>query len=166
MKKISVLIIMAAIIAAGCNQKVETESVDLNAVNDTITQLADKYFNAWNAGDIDLLIELVADDGLFFGSDPSEILDKKSLKDMYTELFSDTTTDLSYDIDLRKTKLAADGKSAFVVEYFTMDHWSPMIPLRQTSHMVKSNNTWKIDFIAWGLIAKNQDIEKLNKALE
>ena len=166
MKKICFLTIFAVMITAGCNPKVKTESVDLNAVNDTITQLADKYMNAWNARDIDVLTALVADDGLFCGSDPSELLDKTSLINMWTQAFSDTTTDYSYDINIRKIKLTADGKSAIVMEHITVGGWSPMMQIRQTYQIVKTSNNWEIEFHSWGFIAKNEDVEKLNKTLE
>ena len=166
MKNIYFFLIIAVIITAGCNQNVKTESVDLSVLNETIIQLDDKYMNAWNTKDVDVLTELIADDGMFFGTDPSEIMDKTALIDMYTELFSDTTANYSYVIDIRKIKLAADGKSAIIVDYIDLYDWSPLIPLRHTSQFVKIDNNWKIDFIAWGLIAKNEDIDKLNKALE
>lgn len=166
MKKISSILIIAVMIIAGCNQQVQTEPVDMDAVKDAVTQIADRYLDAWNSRDLDVLSDMVTDDGIFFGTDPSELMDKTSLLDMYTQLFSDTTVDYSYDIDSRKIKVAVGGRSAIVVEYFSIDDWSPKIPLRQTSHVVETNNTWKIDFIAWGFIAKNEDVGKLNKALE
>lgn len=166
MKTICFIAILAVMITAGCTTRVQTEPVDMNAVNDTITQLLDKYLNAWNEKDIEGLTALVSEDGQFFGSDPSELMDKESLVLMYTELFSDTLTDYSYDIDLRKIMIAPDGKLAIVVEYFTLGDWSPMMPLRQISQIVKTGDHWAIDFIAWGFIVKNEDVGKLNKALE
>ena len=166
MKNIYFFLIIAVVITAGCNQKIKTDSVDLSVMKDTIIQLDDKYMNAWNTKDIDVLDELIADDGMFFGTNPSELMDKTALIDMYTQLFSDTTANYSYDINIRKIKLAADGKSAIVVDYIDLFDWSPLIPLRHTSQFVKTCNNWKIDFIAWGLIAKNEDIDNLNEALE
>ena len=166
MKNICFLLIIAVLMTAGCNQKIETESVDLSAVNDIVIALDDTYMNAWNAKDIDVLDEMIADDGMFFGTDPTELMDKTALMDMYTQLFAETDANYSYNIDIRKIKLAEDGKSAIVVDYIDLYDWSPLIPLRHTSQFVKTGNDWKIDFIAWGLIAKNEDIDKLNKALE
>ncbi len=166
MKKLYFLAIVAAIIATGCEPQVKTEPVDQNALNTEITQLADKYLNAWNSENIEVLSSMIADDGLFVGSDPTELMDKASLIKMYSNLFSDTLTDFSYDIDIRNIKLADDGKSAIVVEYFNIKDWSPIIPLRQTSQFVYNGDSWQIDFIAWGLIVKNENVDKLNKALE
>jgi len=166
MKKICFLAIIVVVITAACNPKVQTETVDLNELNQTITQLADEYTNAWNAEDIDVLSELVSDEGLYCGSDPSEQLDKSSLLNMYSELFSDTIIDYSYVIDLRKIKLSADGNSALVMEHLTIDDWSPKIKMRQTYQFVKTNNDWKIDYISWSFIVKNDDIMKLNELMD
>lgn len=166
MKNICFLLVVAVLITAGCNQKMKTEPFDLGVVNDIVIELDDTYMKAWNAKDIDVLDEMIADDGMFFGTDPSEIMDKTALIDMYTQLFAETGANFSYNIDIRKIKLAEDGKSAIVVDYIDLYDWSPLIPLRHTSQFVKTDNNWEIDFIAWGLIAKNEDIDKLNKALE
>ena len=40
------------------------------------------------------------------------------------------------------------------------------IPFRQSFRFVKQKEDWIIDFIAWGIIVKNKDIERLNKILE
>lgn len=165
MKNIYLLVIIALLITTACETNVNTDVVDMKTVNKTITQLADNNLDAWNARDVDKLISMVADDGLFFGSDPSEIMNKKELTQMYNQLFADTATNYSYDIDMRKIIIAKDGKSAIVVEYFTIEAWSPLMPLRQTTQFVNYDNKWEINFIAWGLIGKNEDVEKLNKAL-
>ena len=160
------MLIFCLAIIAGCAPKVQTEEVDLNAVNETITQLVDKYHNAWNAEDIDVINAIVANDGLFCGSDPSEQLDKTALLNMYEQLFADTATDYSYSIDLRKIKLAADGNSAIVMDHIIMNGWTPLMQMRQTVQIVKTGNAWEIDYISWSFIAKNEDVERLNKTLE
>lgn len=165
MKKIYFLIIALVVITA-CQPKLEIESVDLNEVNKKITGLADNYLKAWNAEDINVLMAVVADDGMFYGSDPSELMDKASLEKMFAQVFADTTADYNYTIDVRKIKLASDAKSAIVVEHITMSDWSPMLKMRQTFQMVKISKDWKIDFISWGFITKNEDVKKLNKALK
>lgn len=103
---------------------------------------------------------------MFFGTDPSELLDKTGLLAMCTQLFSDKTTNYNYNIISRKIKLATDGNSALIIEYIDMDDWTPLLKMRQTYQIVKTTNDWKIDFIAWGFIAKNEEVEKLGKALQ
>lgn len=165
MKNFYFLTILALILVAGCQPKAETESVDLNAINDTVNQLVDMYQDAWNNKDIDVFIALVSDDGLFFGSDPSEQMDKAGLIKMYSELFADTT-DFSYTSMMRKIKLSDDGKSAFVIEHISLAGWSPLIQMRQTFSFVNTDDNWIIDYLSWAFIARNEDMQKLNKALE
>lgn len=166
MKKIYFLSIIIVMIVVGCQQKEQIESVDLKATNDTVTQLLDEYLDAWNAKDIDALNVMVADDGLYCGSDPSEILDKSSLMDMFIQVFSDTTYSYSYKVDVRKVKVAANGNFAIAMEHISMSGWSPLLKMRQTFQIVKTNNKWEIDYIGWGFLTKNENVEKLNNALE
>ena len=166
MKKICFLAIIVVVTTAACNPKVRTETVDLNELQQTVTQLANNYAIAWNNENIDVLSEMISGDGLYCGSDPSEQLDKSSLLDMYKQLFSDTITDYSYVIDLRKSKISTDGNSALVMEHLTMADWSPKIKMRQTYQLVKTNDGWEIDYISWSFIVNNDDILKLNELID
>ncbi|MFC2118280.1 YybH family protein [Bacteroidota bacterium] len=165
MKKICFLSILAILTIAGCAPKTETEPVDLKAVNNEITQLVDQFTDAWNTEDLDALTLLIADNGLFYGSDPSEQLNKTTLLKMWKDAFADTN-DYSYKVNMRKIQVADDGKSAFVIEHNTIDGWSPLMQVRQTFQFVQTGNNWKIYYCSWAFIAANDDVEKLNKALE
>ena len=165
MKNFYFLTILALIFTVGCNPKVETEPVDLNAVNDTIEQLINEYQNAWNAEDVDMISALASDDGRFFGSDPSEVLDKTELLKMCMDLFADTV-DYSYDVNVREIMPAANGESALVVEHINMVGFSSLMQMRQTCQFVKIEDSWKVNYISWGMLANNDDVAKLNAALE
>jgi uncharacterized protein (TIGR02246 family) len=166
MKKIYCLTLLAVMIIAGCQQKVQNKPVDMTAVKEEITILMDKYLNAFNTKDASTITTLFADDGLFCGTDPSELMDKKTLSDMMTQSFADTTMIWSYSIDKREIRVATDGSSAIVLEQFTMPGISSKIPTRLIYHVVKAGDKWMFDFISWSFIPKNEDIVKLNKALE
>jgi hypothetical protein len=43
---------------------------------------------------------------------------------------------------------------------------SPKIPLRDVYKVVKTDDKWMIDFFSTSFIPKNEDIPKLNKAIE
>jgi hypothetical protein len=43
---------------------------------------------------------------------------------------------------------------------------TPKIQLRVVSHAVKTAEGWKLDFISWSLIPKNEDIGKLIMAVQ
>jgi hypothetical protein len=62
--------------------------------------------------------------------------------------------------------IAEDGNSAIAIEQFYFKLFSPNIQWRAIFHAVKVGEGWKFDFISWNLIPKNEDIEKINKAVE
>ena len=166
MKKIYCSTLLAVIVAAGCQPKVQNKTVDITTVKEEITTLMDQYLKAFNTKDVNTITTLITDDGLFCGTDPSELLDKKALSDMMTQSLADTTMNWSYSVDKREIRVAADGSSAIVLEQFTMPGISSKIPTRIVYHVVKAGDKWMFDFISWSFIPKNEDIGKLNKALE
>jgi len=109
---------------------------------------------------------LLTDDALTLGTDPSEFLSKKQISDAWTQAMADTTIKLDYSIDRREIRVAPDGKSAVVVEQFMFPVLSPKIPVRNIYHVIKPGDKWMIDFLSFNLIPKNEDLVKLNAALQ
>ena len=163
MKKLYSIMLVTILIFA-CQPK--PKPVDIAAAKDAVNVLMDKYQTAWEAKDASALSALLTEDGLFCGTDPSEFMDKKMINDGWTQAFSNTTTNYSYSVDKREIRVTADGNSAIAIEQFTMKAIAPKIPCRIVSHLIKTGDGWKFDFICWNLIPKNEDIGKLNKALE
>jgi ketosteroid isomerase-like protein len=126
----------------------------------------DTYLKFWNAKDANSLTTLLVDDGLFCGTDPTELMDKKTITTAWIQAFTDTTLKFNFSVDKRKIRVTSDGSSAIILEQFTSNPYTPKIPWRLVSHAVKTDDKWKLDFISWNLIPKNEDIGKLNKALE
>ena len=166
MKKIFYLMFMAVMIITACQPKTKTVPVDTAAAKIAVTTLLDKYNSAWNAKDVSAMTALLTDDGLFCGTDPSELMDKKTLSEGWTQAMSDTSMNFNYSVDKREIRIAADGNSAIALEQFYMKAISQKMPARLIFHVVKSGDNWMIDFLSWALIPKNEDIGKLNKALE
>jgi len=165
MKKTFLIVIVAAIVLA-CQPKTQPVVVDLAAAKAEVNTLLETYLTAWNAKDAKSLASLITDDGLYCGTDPSEFMDKKTVTDGWTMAFADSTMNYSYKVDKREIRVASDGNSAIGIEQFTMNAISPKILARLVSHAVKTTDGWKIDFISWSLIPKNEDLGKLYKALE
>ena len=165
MKKIILFTIVATLLFAGCQPTAKTDPVDLDAVKDTISTLADRYTKALISKDLDFLSELMADDGLYCGTDPSEIFDKNALMNYWTEMSKDTLNDYSYQVDLREIRVVADGKSAIVIEHMSADGWSPNMGLTQIYSVVKHDKKWQIDHASWGFLLRNEDVAKVNEAL-
>jgi tetratricopeptide (TPR) repeat protein len=131
-----------------------------------VNALLDKYDSAFKAKDAPTLIALLAEEGLFCGTDPSEIWGKKQISDGWKQYFADTSLLIDYTVDKREILIADDGNSAIAIEQFYFKLFSPNIQWRTIFHAVKVGEGWKFDFISWNLIPKNEDIEKLNKAVE
>jgi len=165
MKNFYLLFILSVLIASGCSKEKETYNPDPAELTKTIEQIADQYLEAWNNKDLITLDELTTDDGEFYGSDPQEIMDKTALMDMYTLFFTDTTSSYLYTVDLRKIKVSYNGTSALIMERITFPEWSPKMPMCQTSHLILEADQWKIDFICWGFIIKNDDVPAVNDIL-
>ncbi len=164
MKKRFILAILTFIFVVGCTPKQETKYPE--TLEKEICQVLDQYLKAWNMKDEATLDALTSDNGMYFGSDPDEIMDKKALMTMYREFFADSTNNYRYDVNLQEIISAENEESVMAVEYITFKNWSPKIPFRQSFRFVKQEEDWIIDFIAWGIIVKNKDIERLNKILE
>ena len=166
MKKTIYIFSIAVIIITACQPKTKIVPVDTEAAKAAISALFDKYNSAYKAKDTNTLLAALTDDVLACGTDPSEFMDKKQISDGWTQAFADTSFKINYSIDRREIRVAADGNSALVVEQYVMLVLSPNIPIRCIYHAVKAGENWMLDFISWNFIPKNEDIVKLNKALE
>ena len=158
--KCTFLIVM---IIVSCQPK--TQPVNTVAAKVEVNNFMDTYMKLWNAKDANSLTTLLAEDGLFCGTDPSEIMDTKTMTDAWTKMMADTSFVISYTVDKREIRVAPDGNSAIIMEQFTPGY-TPKLPWRIVSHAVKTGDIWKLDFISWNMIPKNEDIDKLNIALQ
>ena len=166
MKKIYYLTIVAALLIVACQQTPKTIPVDIAGEKVAISALFDKYISAFNAKDAAAMATFLADDALSCGTDPSEFWNKKQIIDLWTQGFADTALKINYTYSRREIRVATDGNSAIVVEQSIMPFLSSKIPIRTVYNAVKTNDNWMIDFISWNFIPLNEDIPKLNKAVE
>ncbi len=165
MRKLYILWIFTVLVATGCNKEDTIDIPDQGALITSIEEISDQYLEAWNNKDLNKLDQLTSDDGEYYGSDPEEIMDKQALLDMYSLFFEDTTSSYLYTVNLRKIRVSPDGSSAVIMERITFPEWSPKMPMCQTSYLINTNGFWIIDFICWGFIIKNDDVEKVNHIL-
>ncbi len=131
-----------------------------------VTALLDKYNSAFMAKDAGTLVSLLADVGMYCGTDPGEIWNKKQIADGWTQYFADPSLVMDYKVDKREILIAEDGNSGIAVEQFYFKLFSPNIQWRTIFHAIKSGDAWKLDFISWSFVPRNEDIEKINKAVE
>jgi uncharacterized protein (TIGR02246 family) len=166
MKKIQFMLIFVIVVFSACKEAPKVVTVDLNAEKAAVAALFDKFNSAYNAKNAADLAAVLTEDALCCGTDPSEYWNKKEIIDLWTQFFTDTTLKINYSYNKREIRIASDGNSAIVVEQYIMPFISSKIPLRNVSNAVKTNGNWMIDFISWNFIPKNEDIPKLNKAVE
>jgi len=166
MKKTLYLMLVAVIIITACQPKTKIVPVDTAAAKVAVTTVLDKYNSAFKAKDANAIMTLLTDDGLYCGTDSKELLDKASLSNMMNQTLADTSLKVNYTIDKREIRIAADGNSAIAVEQMFFKAFSQKMPMRMVYHLVKNGDNWLFDFVSWNFIPNNEDLGKLNKALE
>jgi len=166
MKKTFYLIFVAVIIITACQTKTKIVPVDTAAAKVAVTTVLDKYNSAFKAKDVNAILTLLTDDGLYCGTDSKELMDKASLSNMMNQTLADTSLKVNYSVDKREIRIAADGNSAIAVEQMFFKAFSQKMPMRMVYHLVKNGDYWLFDFVSWSFIPNNEDLGKLNKALE
>jgi uncharacterized protein (TIGR02246 family) len=166
MKKIYYLLLVAAMIITACQTKTKIVPVDTAAAKVAVTALLEKYNLAMKAKDANTLMSLLTEDGLYCGTDSKELLSKAELSKMMNQTLADTSLVMNYAIDKREIRIASDGNSAIALEQMFFKAFSQKIPIRMIYHLVKNNDNWLFDFVSWNFIPNNEDLGKLNKALE
>jgi len=165
MKKL--LFVTALVLFAGIafGQTSKTATVDIEAEKAALNELMDKYDSAYKTFDVSIMASYLSEDLLFCGTDPSEFWNKQKITDLWTQIPDNTVFELK-SISDRKIKVAPDGNSAIVVTQYIAPIISPKMPLRWVYHFVKTNDNWMILFVNVAFIPKNEDIQKLNEAID
>ena len=164
MKKILYLLI--AMIICSCQTKTNVMPVDINESKEAVARVLDAHWSAVKAKDADGVIALLTDDFLSCGTDPKEFWNKTDMYNTVKQMFANAELKIDITVDKREIRIAGDGNSAIALEQMFMIPFSQKIPVRTVYHLVKSNNKWLVDFTSTGFIPDNEDIDKLNKALE
>lgn len=146
--------------------KTKVLPADLAAVKVAVRKVLDTHWSAVKAKDANAVIALVTDDFLSCGTDSKEFWNKTDMHKTIKQMFADPSLKIDIKIDKRKIRIAKDGNSAIALEQMFMKLFSQKIPVRTIYHLVKVNDIWQIDFTSTGFIPNNEDIGKLNKALE
>ena len=133
---------------------------------EAVKKVLEAHWSAVKAKDADAVIALVTDDFLSCGSDPEEFWNKTDMYNTVKRMFGNTELKTDITVDKREIRIAGDGNSAIALVQMYLKPFSQKMPVRTIYHLVKENNTWLIDFTSTGFIPKNEDIGKLNKALE
>ncbi|HSI70324.1 MAG TPA: nuclear transport factor 2 family protein [Gillisia sp.] len=169
MKTNILITILATILVTGCQPKEQDKTdrpVDLESVNDSISLVMDNYYKAFNSKNLETYSTLLADDGLFCGTDPGEFWNKKEVVDLMKQQFADTSFNWQITSDRQEIKVSSDGNSAIVVNQFLITEISPKIPMREITHLTNTDNRWLISFTCYNFITANENVENLNTVLQ
>jgi uncharacterized protein (TIGR02246 family) len=166
MKRLLLVLFIVATVFTTCQTKTKFLPADLTAAKVAVIKVLDTHWSAVKAKDADAVIALVTDDFLSCGTDSKEFWNKTEMYNTIKQMFADTSLKTDITIDKREIRIAKDGNSAIALEQMFMNPFSQKIPVRTVYHLVKDNDIWLIDFTSTGFIPDNEDIGKLNKALE
>ena len=140
--------------------------VNMTESEEAVARVLNAHWSAVKAKDAHAVIALVTDDFLSCGTDPKEFWNKTEMYNTVKQMFANTELIIDVTVDKRDIRIARDGNSAIALEQMFMKPFSQKIPVRTVYHLVKDNNTWLIDFTSTSFIPNNEDIDKLNNALE
>ncbi len=138
------------------------KSVPFNqdAAKADLAKTLDTMYLAYNTKDIKAFLSLMADDGLYCGTDPAELWDKATYSKQMTEMFADTSFSPGITPERREIRFDKDGNSAMVVDQFYFE-WNKQIPIRHIAHFTRSGNKWTCNFLSTTLIPENKDMDKI-----
>lgn len=153
MKKSFMFLFIVVMVIVACQQTRKLVPVDIKAEEAALNKLMDSMDFESN----------LTEDALICGTDPSEFWNKQQFLEQLEQTKNAAPEFKS--IGDRNIKVAPDGNSAIVVTQYIIS-WSPKIPWRQVYHLVKTNDKWMIQFINIAFIPKNEDIQKLNEAID
>ena len=153
-------------VITSCQTKTNVLPADLTAAKAAVTKALDSHWSAVKAKDADAVMALLTDDVLSCGTDSKEFWNKTDMYNTIKQMFADTSLKIDITIDKCEIRIAKDGNSAIALEQMYLKPFSQKIPVRTIYHLVKVNDIWQFDFTSVGFIPDNEDIGKLNKALE
>ena len=146
--------------------KTKAQPADLAAAEAAVLKVLDTHWSAVKVKDANAIIALLTDDALSCGTDSKEFWSKTDMSNNIKQMFVNTSFEMDITIDKRVIRIAKDGNSAIALEQMFLKPYSQKIPVRNIYHLVKVNDIWQFDFTSVSFIPDNEDIGKLNKALE
>jgi ketosteroid isomerase-like protein len=166
MKRLLLVLFTVAMVFNSCQTKTKALQADLTAAKVAVTKVLDTHWSAVKAKDVNAVVALFANDILSCGTDSEEFWNKTDMHNNIRQMFADSSLKIDITIDKREIRIANDGNSAIALEQIYLIPYSHKIPVRNIYHLVKVNDIWQFDFTSVSFIPDNEDIGKLNKALE
>lgn len=138
--------------------------VDTAKARQDLNAMADDIHNLFKKKDIAFVDKYMAKDGIYLGTDPTEILTYDEFRDYEQQMFSDTALKIP-DYKIARREIVVNGPSAIIIDQYFFPDISEKVMLRNISHARHENGKWMVDMFSWNFIPKNEDVPKINKAL-
>jgi ketosteroid isomerase-like protein len=165
MKTIFYSMLLAMLIFTACQSKPTTIPFDTVATKEDLTKTLDRMYLAYNNRDIQTFLSLMAEDGLFCGTDPKNIWDKPTYSTLMTIMFADQSFSPNISVSQREIHLDKDGNSAIVMDQFFFE-WNKKIPVRHIAHFVRTGDQWICNFLSTTYVPNDEDMSKIFNALK
>ena len=153
------------IVVTSCQMKTKTVAFDPAATKAEVNKTLDSIDAAFKAKDAKAFLSFFTEDGLYCGTDPSELWDKAAYSKTITAMMAADTTKSSDSMKVEKQEILINNENSAISLRQLMTGWSKPIMVRNTMHLVKTDNRWRIDFSNFAFIPENKDIPKLSAAL-
>ncbi len=177
MKKIYSLV-LAILVLAACseserateqrsenNQTRNTETaVDTAQARQDLNALADEIHSLFKKKDLAYIDKHMAKDGIYLGTDPNEILSFEEYRTYHEKMLGDPAYTIP-DYKIERREIMINGPSAIIIDQYYYPDISDKIMLRNINHARHENGRWVVDMFSWNFIPRNEDVEKINKAL-
>ncbi|WP_299700790.1 nuclear transport factor 2 family protein [uncultured Pontibacter sp.] len=150
--------------AAGNQTPTTHTAVDTAKARQDLNALADEIHNLFKKKDIAFVDKHMAKDGIYLGTDPNEILNFNDFRAYQEQMLGDTAVRIP-DYKIERREIVINGASAVIIDQYFFPDLSEKMMIRNISHARHEDGRWMVDMFSWNFIPRNEDVEKINKAL-
>ncbi|HET9431425.1 MAG TPA: nuclear transport factor 2 family protein [Chitinophagaceae bacterium] len=171
------ILIPAMAILLACNQSEQTREQEMKEGKQSLTEaldtvqarkdlntMADDMHSTFKKKDISFIEKYMSRNGIYLGTDPVEILNYNDYVSYMQKLVSDTALHIS-DYTISRRDITINGTSALIIDQLYMPEISKKLMLRNICHANFENGKWVVDMYAWNFLAKNEEIPRIDKAV-
>ncbi len=148
------------------NEGTEVKTGSAETAKAEVAELMDTFHNALKNKKARDFKNLLDNNGLYCGTDPTEIYGRDTYAGHMAETLNHPDLgEVAYTVDKREIRVDESGTTATILEQYKVDLFSPEIPWRLVSHAVKRDGVWIIDFLSFSLVPTNKQQKVINKAV-
>jgi hypothetical protein len=143
---------------------VNQTAIDTAQARQDLNTMADELHRLFKNKDLAFVDKYMAKDGIYMGTDPSEILNYDDFRAYQQQMLNDPAVNIP-DYKISRRDIVIHGTSALIIDQFLFPDISEKVMLRNISHARHENGKWVVDMYSWNFIPKNEDIPKIDRAL-